>query len=65
MTIPLKISAADLGTNTLKVTHATRLQHHELTDMMHASDTVRLGFGIEQTGRIEQSRLEALSLIHI
>ena len=58
MTMPLKISAADLGTNTLKVTHATRLQHGELADMVHASDTVRLGFGIEQTGRIEQSRLE-------
>ncbi len=59
MTIPLKISAADLGTNTLKVTHATRLRQAELTDMIHASDTVRLGFGIEQTGRIEQSRFDA------
>lgn len=59
MTMPLKISAADLGTNTLKVTHASRLRHAELTDMIHASDTVRLGYGIEQTGRIEQVRFDA------
>lgn len=58
MTLPLRISAADLGTNTLKVTHAVRLPNGELADMVHASETVRLGFGIEQTGRIEQKRIE-------
>lgn len=55
----LKVSAADLGTNTLKVTHATCSPHNELSEMIHASDTVRLGFGIERTGRIEEHRLEA------
>lgn len=55
----VKISAADLGTNTLKVTHATRLASGDLADMEHASDTVRLGFGIEKTGRIEDERIEA------
>lgn len=59
MTVPLKISAADLGTNTLKVTHAIRLPNGELADMLHASDTVRLGFGIEQTGSIERARFDA------
>ena len=59
MTVPLKISAADLGTNTIKVTHAIRLPNGDLADMIHASDTVRLGFGIEQTGSIESSRFEA------
>lgn len=59
MTVPLKISAADLGTNTIKVTHAIRLPNGDLADMLHASDTVRLGFGIEQTGSIERSRFEA------
>ena len=59
MTVPLKISAADLGTNTIKVTHAIRLPNGDLADMLHASDTVRLGFGIEQTGSIESSRFEA------
>lgn len=59
MTVPLKISAADLGTNTIKVTHAIRLPDGSLADMLHASDTVRLGFGIEQTGSIEQSRADA------
>lgn len=58
MTERLKISAADLGTNTLKVTHATRVNGDELTDMTHASDTVRLGAGIEQTGRIEDHRID-------
>lgn len=65
MTVPLKISAADLGTNTLKVTHATRLYAGDLSDMVHASDTVRLGFGIEQTGSIEQRRFDdCLSFLH-
>lgn len=59
MTMPLKISAADLGTNTLKVTHAIRLPNGELADMIHASETIRLGFGIEQTGKIEQKRFDA------
>lgn len=58
MSTSLKISAADLGTNTLKVTHATRVDAGELTEMEHASDTVRLGFGIESTGRIEDHRIE-------
>lgn len=58
MTMPLRISAADLGTNTLKVTHAVRLPNGDLADMVHASETVRLGFGIEQTGRIEQKRFD-------
>lgn len=58
MSQSLKVSAADLGTNTLKVTHATRLAGGELANMQHASDTVRLGFGIERTGRIEDYRIE-------
>ena len=59
MPTTIKISAADLGTNTLKVTHATRVGIDELRDMEHASDTVRLGAGIETTGRIEESRIDA------
>ncbi|MCA9832866.1 MAG: hypothetical protein KC435_02910 [Thermomicrobiales bacterium] len=59
MTTGIKISAADLGTNTLKVTHATLLPDGELAQMLHASDTVRLGYGIEATGRIEQQRFDA------
>lgn len=59
MTEVLKISAVDLGTNTLKATHATRIDGDVLLDMLHASDTVRLGAGIEATGRIEQQRIDA------
>ena len=58
MTERLRISAADLGTNTLKVTHATRIAGDELTDMAHASNTVRLGAGIENTGKIEEHRID-------
>ncbi len=58
MATSLKVSAVDLGTNTLKATHATRLGSGELVDMEHASDTVRLGFGIEKTGRIENHRVD-------
>lgn len=59
MSETLKMSAADLGTNTLKVSHATRRNGVELTDMLHASDTVRLGAGIEETGRIDGHRIDA------
>ena len=59
MHTPLKISAADLGTNTLKVTHATRLDGGELLDMEHASDTVRLGYNLGQTRMIESHRIDA------
>lgn len=55
----VKVSAADLGTNTLKVTHATRTADGALENMRHASDTVRLGFGIEASGKIEQARFDA------
>lgn len=58
MTSLLRISAADLGTNTLKVTHAARDGDGALLDMQHASDTVRLGAGIEATGRIEDHRID-------
>src|SRR5688572_17121874 len=58
MATSLKVSAVDLGTNTLKATHATRLGSGELVDMEHASDTIRLGFGIEKTGRIENHRID-------
>lgn len=59
MTTGCKVSTADLGTNTLKVTHATVTSDGELSEMIHASDTVRLGYGIETTGRIEQERFDA------
>lgn len=59
MDTSLKISAADLGTNTLKVTHATRFDDGALTNMLHASETVRLGFNLANTGQIEPHRMDA------
>lgn len=58
MTNPLKVSAVDLGSNTLKATHATCMEGGELADMIHHSDTVRIGFGLERTGHIEEHRLD-------
>lgn len=59
MTEPIRMSAADLGTNTLKVTHATVKPNGEILDMIHATETVRLGYGIESTGSIELGRFDA------
>ncbi|MCO5218467.1 MAG: hypothetical protein M9934_09850 [Thermomicrobiales bacterium] len=59
MTTIYKVSAVDLGTNTLKATHATVSSSGKLLDMEHASETIRLGYGIEATGRIEQQRIDA------
>lgn len=53
-----RVSAADLGTNTLKVSHFEAGPADELTPAMESADTIRLGFGIESTGRIEPARIE-------
>lgn len=55
---PRRISAADLGTNTLKVSHFEAGPADILTPLMESADTIRLGFGIEATGRIEPDRIE-------
>ena len=53
------VSAADLGTNTIKITHALVEADGSLVELRDAANTIRLGAGIEQTGRIEAERLEA------
>jgi exopolyphosphatase/guanosine-5'-triphosphate,3'-diphosphate pyrophosphatase len=53
------VSAADLGTNTIKITHALIEAEGSLVELRDAANTIRLGAGIEQTGRIERERLEA------
>lgn len=59
MTTTYRVSAVDLGTNTLKATHATVTSDGTLRDMEHASETIRLGYGIEATGLIGQERIDA------
>jgi exopolyphosphatase/guanosine-5'-triphosphate,3'-diphosphate pyrophosphatase len=53
------ISAADLGTNTIKITHALVQPDGSVQQIRESADTIRLGKAIEQTGRIEPSRIDA------
>lgn len=54
-----RISAADLGSNTLKFTHAELGAGGDIIKLREAADTLRLGAGIEQTGRVEPARIDA------
>lgn len=58
VTEPIRISTVDLGTNTVKATHGSREANGTLTDMVHTSDTIRLGQDIEQTGMIMPDRID-------
>lgn len=59
MTEPLTISAADLGSNTIKIMHARRDASGRIEPIGQSTNTLRLGAGIEATGRIEQERIDA------
>lgn len=59
MTAPLRVSVADLGTNTVKILHAARHDDGTIERIEHNSNTIRLGAGIEETGRLEDSRIIA------
>lgn len=58
MSDALRISVADMGTNTIKVLHAVRHSDGSIERIDHVSNTIRLGFGIETAGHIEPKRLE-------
>lgn len=53
------VSAADLGTNTIKITHAFISDSGEITEIEEHTNTIRLGANLELTGRIESTRIEA------
>jgi exopolyphosphatase/guanosine-5'-triphosphate,3'-diphosphate pyrophosphatase len=55
----LRISVADLGSNTLKILHAVRHEDGHIESIQHNTNTLRLGTGIETTGIIEQPRMDA------
>jgi exopolyphosphatase / guanosine-5'-triphosphate,3'-diphosphate pyrophosphatase len=59
MTNELHISAADLGTNTVKILHAVRHPDNAIERVEIAKNTIRLGAGIETTGRVEEGRIDA------
>lgn len=53
------ISAADLGTNTVKITHATVTSAGEINAVNEAAKTIRLGKSIEENGSIAPERIDA------
>ena len=59
MTAPLRVSVADLGTNTVKILHAVKHAHGAIERIEHNTNTIRLGAGIEETGRIDDDRIDA------
>ncbi len=58
MTGPHTVSAADLGSNTIKILHANVSGDGSIETIGSATNTVRLGAGIEATGRIDSERIE-------
>lgn len=57
--VPLHISVADIGTNTIKVTHALVGSDGSIAELEEAAETVRIGKGIEESGRIAEDRIDA------
>jgi exopolyphosphatase/guanosine-5'-triphosphate,3'-diphosphate pyrophosphatase len=53
------VSAADLGTNTVKISHASVRPGGSIIELRESVNTIRLGKGIEETGRVEPERIEA------
>lgn len=53
------VSAADLGTNTVKITHAMMRPDGVLVEIREAAETIRLGKSIEDTGQIAPERIDA------
>jgi exopolyphosphatase / guanosine-5'-triphosphate,3'-diphosphate pyrophosphatase len=53
------IAAFDIGSNTIKMTVARQDSLEHLTEFLWRSETVRLGAGIDQSGRLADDRIEA------
>jgi exopolyphosphatase / guanosine-5'-triphosphate,3'-diphosphate pyrophosphatase len=53
------IAAFDIGSNTIKMTVARQDGENHLKEFLWRSETVRLGAGIDQTGRLADDRIEA------
>lgn len=52
------LAAVDIGTNTLKFSVARCFSDGRIETVVERNDAVRIGAGIEQTGRIDPDRLE-------
>jgi len=53
------VAAFDIGSNTIKMTVARGNGPMDLEEFLWRSETVRLGAGIDQTGRLADDRIEA------
>lgn len=58
MTEPRIVSAADLGSNTIKIMHARVEADGTIEPIGQATNTIRLGAGIEATGMIDEDRMD-------
>jgi exopolyphosphatase/guanosine-5'-triphosphate,3'-diphosphate pyrophosphatase len=56
--VPQTLAAIDIGSNSIKLTVARR-QGDGIEELYRDSETVRLGEGIEATGRLDDSRMDA------
>jgi exopolyphosphatase / guanosine-5'-triphosphate,3'-diphosphate pyrophosphatase len=52
------VTAADLGTNTIKITIASIGADGAISHLVEGAETIRLGAGIERTGHIEAARID-------
>lgn len=57
--VPRHISAVDIGSNTVKITHARVDADGRIDELADVAETIRLGMGIEETGRIAPERIDA------
>jgi exopolyphosphatase / guanosine-5'-triphosphate,3'-diphosphate pyrophosphatase len=55
----MRVSAVDIGTNTVKILHAVRQANGTIEQLQHVTNTIRIGAGIEASGQIESSRIDA------
>src|SRR5690606_15391565 len=56
---PLILAAIDLGSNSIKMTVGRRLPDGRVETILTRSETVRLGAGVDATGRLADDRMTA------
>jgi exopolyphosphatase/guanosine-5'-triphosphate,3'-diphosphate pyrophosphatase len=56
---PVKVAAFDIGSNSIKMTVATVIPGGQVTEGYSDMRTVRLGAGVDQTGRLADDRIAA------
>ena len=53
-----RVAAVDCGTNSIRLLVADRLPNGRLVDIVRRMDIVRLGHGVDKTGRIDPAAME-------